>query len=442
VPLAGLSLIGTPPRLAPEAWRGKQVAFIAAGVTRALGEVVRLDGNALHLRLPPGQAPTGALLVRDACRGADGLLNTSKPFAFETVHYCPPPDLFPDAQAMPPTGPRPVVEIGTAVAGLLNGVFGDPLLHLHLRHRSRSLLFDLGEGARLTARIAHQVTDCFITHAHADHISGLLWLLRSRIGETTTCRLHGPPGLAKQVQGVIDAILWDRIADRGPVFEVAELHGERVHRWRLQAGHGTPVPIDEHAAPDGVLLAEPGLRVRATVLDHGTPVLAFAYEPAVQINVRKERLAERGLSPGPWLTGLKQHILAGAFDLEVPLPDGTRARVADLATDLTLSAAGNRLVYATDFADTPDNRRRLTALAAGAQTLFCEASFTERDHAQARRTGHLTARACGEIATAAAVRYLIPFHFSRRYQDHPREVYDEVAAACPQTVIPRLPAEP
>jgi ribonuclease Z len=112
--------------------------------------------------------------------------------------------------------------------------------------------------------------------------------------------------------------------------------------------------------------------------------------------------------------------------------------VAELAADLTLTGPGDKLVYATDFADTPANRCQLKALAAGAQALFCEATFLAQDRAQAERTGHLTARACGEIAVAAGVRYLVPFHFSRRYEEAPWRVYAEVAAACPQTVVPRL----
>ncbi len=437
VPFAGLSLVGTPPRQASEAWQGKQVAFLDRGRTRTLGEVTAADGLKVSVRLPPGQAPTATLLVRDACRGSDGLLNTGKPFASEAVHYCPPPDVLPDELAVASTGPRPVVQVGTAVASLVNGVFGDPLLHLRLRHQRRSLLFDLGEGARLPGRIAHQVTDCFITHAHADHIGGLLWLLRSRIGVTGVCRLHGPPGLAGHVQGFIAGILWDRITDRGPVFEVAELHGGRLRRYRLQAGLAAATDLGEQGVEDGMLLNEPGFRVRAAVLDHGTPVLAFAFEPAIQINVRKDRLTERGLPPGPWLTGLKQRILTGDFAAEVSLPDGSQRTVAELAADLTLTSPGTKLVYATDFADTPENRRRLTALAADAESLFCESSFLSQDRAQAERTGHLTAPACGEIAAAAGVRYLIPFHFSRRYEDDPWRVYEEVAAACPQTVIPK-----
>lgn len=435
--LDDLNLIGTPPRRAADAWQGKQVAFLDQGRTRALGDVLELGGAVLRVRLPRGQTPTGALLVRDACRGEDGLLGTSKPFGTDQVHYVPPPDVLADGDGGQGPGVRPVVQVGTAIACLVNGVFGDPLLHLRLRHQRRSLLFDLGEGARLPARIAHQVTDCFITHAHADHIGGFLWLLRSRVGVDAICRLYGPPGLVDHVRGLIAGILWDRIGDRGPVFEVSELRGDRLHRVRLQAGLPDPVPLPELPVRDSVLLADAGLRVRCAVLDHGTLVLAFAFEQELRIQVRKERLLEQGLEPGPWLTGLKQRMLRGDYGAKVALPDGRIQTVAELAADLTLSGPGGTLVYATDLGDTPDNRRRLIDLAQGADCLLCEASFLTQDQAQARRTGHLTARACGEIAAAAGVRYLIPFHFSRRYETEPRRVYEEIAAVCPQVVIPK-----
>jgi ribonuclease BN (tRNA processing enzyme) len=97
-------------------------------------------------------------------------------------------------------------------------------------------------------------------------------------------------------------------------------------------------------------------------------------------------------------------------------------------------------VYATDLADTPSNRERLVAFAAGADVLICEAAFIGADAAQAERTGHLTARACGEIAAAAGVARLIPFHFSRRYETDPDPVYDEVEAGLGRPLRPPVPA--
>jgi ribonuclease BN (tRNA processing enzyme) len=238
------------------------------------------------------------------------------------------------------------------------------------------------------------------------------------------------------VQGLVEGFLWDRVDGGGPAFEIAELHGGRLRRFAVRAGEPGCQRLDETAADDGVLLREPGFQVRAVTLDHHTPVLAFAYEPAREIQVRKERLSARGLSPGPWLGELKRRYLAGEEETLIRLPGGGQASVAGLAGELLLSAAGKRLVYATDLADTADNRQRLIDLARHAHTLFCEATFIDADIEHARRNGHLTARACGEIAEAAAVARLLPFHISRRYLDDPAPVYDELLAACGRVVVP------
>ena len=57
---------------------------------------------------------------------------------------------------------------------------------------------------------------------------------------------------------------------------------------------------------------------------------------------------------------------------------------------------------------------------------------------QAQRTGHLTTRACGEIATRAGAQRLVPFHFSRRYEDDLAPCYDELRAAFARTITPPL----
>jgi len=439
IALAGVQLIGTPPPAdVPAAWTGRQVALQDRhGATVALGEVVSKEADGLRVRMTPGPATGHVLLVRDAQRSPDGLLGVAGPGAAATIQYAPPPDMVPRQGSGSGGGPRPVARVGPATVTLLNGVFGDPLLHLRLRHERRSLLFDLGEAGRLAGRIAHQVSDVLISHAHVDHIGGFLWLLRSRIGELPVCRMFGPPGLAENILGLVRGILWDRIGDRGPRFEVAELHGHRLARFRIQAGRPEAEPLGEQTVEDGVLLDEPAFRLRGVTLDHGTPVLAFAFEPARQLNVRKERLGAMGLPPGPWLGELKRRIFAEDLAAPIRLPDGRTEPAGALAGDLVIVTPGQKLVYATDLADTPENRGRLVALARGAHTFFCEAAFAAADSEQALHTQHLTARACGEIATAAGVERLVPFHFSRRYEEEPERVYDEVRGACSRAVLPR-----
>ncbi|MET0107909.1 MAG: hypothetical protein ABW084_03340 [Candidatus Thiodiazotropha sp.] len=436
IDLSEVAVLGTPPRQASEAWVGKQVAFLDGARTAGMGEAVGMEEERLRVLLPPDNRQTGVILVRDAVRDESGLLVTGKRFAESVVRYLPPSDLVPDDRLPQDSGPRPMVQTPSATAVLMNGVFGDPQLHLRLAHQRRSLLFDLGDGARLPARIAHQVSDVFISHAHMDHICGFLWLLRSRIGESGRCRLHGPPGLAIQIAHLINGIHWDRIGDRGPRFEVAELHGERLVRFNLQAGAAGIRPDGETAIENGIVVDEPGFRVRAVTLEHGIPVIAYAFEPMPQVNVLEGKLSERGLQPGPWLTRLKQLMIEQRPDEYLSLPDGTSETVGALAAALTQTTPGCKIVYATDLADTPRNRARLTLLAGQEHTLFCESPFMQQDAAQARRTGHLTTTACAEIANSAAVRHLIPFHFSRRYEDTSWRVYDEIAANCPHVVIP------
>jgi ribonuclease BN (tRNA processing enzyme) len=433
--IGDLAILGTPPPLGePHSWAGRQVALLGAGTLVVMGEILGLAAGQLRVRTRGALPSTHALLIRDAMRGRDGLLATALPHVTQRLAYVPPPDLLPPGPAE--GGPRPAGRIGRADVALVNGLFGDPLLHLRLRHQARSLLFDLGDGSRLPARVAHQVTDAFVSHAHMDHLSGFLWLLRSRIGALPPCRLYGPPGLARNIRGLIDGFLWDRVAERGPAFEVAELHGERLLRLRVQAGTSGIGDLGSAPVAEGVIHEEAGFRIRAVTLDHHTPVLAFAFEPTAELNVRKDRLTASGLEPGPWLNELKRNIQTGKTDARLVLPDGRVASTAEVARDLILVTPGRRLVYATDLGDTATNRQRLIGLARHAHTLFLEATFAESEAANARAHAHLTASACGEIAEAAEVGRLVPFHLSARYAADPQVIFDELEAACGRAVLP------
>jgi ribonuclease BN (tRNA processing enzyme) len=209
-----------------------------------------------------------------------------------------------------------------------------------------------------------------------------------------------------------------------------------MHCFTVNAGQRKARETAETPVEDGVVWREPGFVVRATELDHGTPVLAYAFEPRARLNICLDRLDLLGLTTGPWLQELKRQYLSGHHDYLVALPNGTAATVADLADQVMLHSPGEKLVYATDFADTPDNRQRLVDLARGAHCLFCESAFMLRHSDQARRTRHLTTRACAEIANLAGVRHLLPFHFSRRYIGEVEALYRELALFCPNTVVP------
>ena len=429
VALDDVSLLGAPPSIeSTDAWPGRQVALLDAEQrTLALGEALGIEGHELLVKAASfDKQDVRALLTRDARRSSSGFLATDRRAPIAA-------DAQPDLQAKEyDTGAPVTLSLSSAKAALVNGVFGDPLLHVRLRHLKRSLLFDLGDSARLPARIVHQVSDVFISHAHFDHIGGFLWFLRSCLGSPVPRRLFGPPGLVGHIQGMVAGIHWDRIGERGPVFELTEVSERETVSYRLKVGVDGLENLGTRPLTDGVLVDEAAFRVRVTTLDHGIPVLAFAFEEARVFQVRKDALVKSGYDPGAWLSTLKTHLHRGEHDAQVELPDGSSRSVEALARELVLERPGNKLCYATDLDDNASNRQRLAALAREAAIFVCEASFLSKDAHLARATQHLTARACGEIAAAANVRTLVPFHFSKRYERDVGPLYDEVRAAFPR----------
>ena len=63
--------------------------------------------------------------------------------------------------------------------------------------------------------------------------------------------------------------------------------------------------------------------------------------------------------------------------------------------------------------------------------------FMSNNPLHAERHKHLTTISCGEIATAAKVARLIPFHFSQRYSNDVQQIYDEIGSVCQQLVKPK-----
>jgi ribonuclease BN (tRNA processing enzyme) len=445
IPLETIPLLGTPPHPeVPAAWVGRQAALIdAGGNTLAMGEVVRLAQSGLELKLPStdldavkrGETPA-AILMRNAGRTAAGYLET---FPEKDSPYLERQSGMVSSGSAAVTGSRPVtVRVGPAWATLVGGVLGDPLLHLRQRHRKESLLFDLGDAVRLPARVAHQVRAVFLSHAHLDHIAGFIWFLRARIGLFGPCPIYGPPQTIERIEGFLNAITWDRIEDNGPIFEVSELHGDRLCRARLQTGRPR-VDLSEVAVEGKKLFVGDDYHVEAVICDHKIPSVAYALCFSKEINVRKDRLAARGWVPGPWLGQLKRCIAADAKEDPIELPDGSRQSADELAEALTIVRPGKRIIYAADMADTVANRHKLIALARGGHTLLCETAFMAADGDRALATQHLTTTAAVEIARAAGVERLVPFHFSKRYEKDPARLYRELRAqAGPVKIIGRL----
>ncbi len=331
---------------------------------------------------------------------------------------------------------------------LVNGSLGDPGLYVDFRDARRALLFDLGENAPLAPRQLLRVSHAFVSHTHMDHFVGLDRFVRIALRRHAGLHCFGPPGFVDQVGHKLAAYTWNLVEVYEPVFVLtaSELDGEgRLRSARFSTAHAfAREPLPEQSSREGVLHEEPGFRVRCALLDHRTPCLAFALEEAQRAQVWKPRLRALGLRAGPWLTEAKQAVLAGASDdLEIVARwrESRRVversvRVGELRGDAIRTAPGAKLVYVTDAAHTPENVRRIVALARDADRLFIEAPFLDADGAHAARKQHLTARQAGAIARASGAKSVVPFHFSPRYVGREAELLEEALRAFRGDAIP------
>ena len=309
---------------------------------------------------------------------------------------------------------------------LLNGHAGDPAVFVDALHAPGAILFDCGDLSALSTRHLLRVDLLCVSHTHMDHWADFDRLLRPLIGRETTLRVVGPPGIAAQLHHRLASYTWnlvDRIAAE-LVIEATEVHATHLasRRFRLRAAFAPETLPDAAQAPDGTVLRLGALRLRAALLDHGTPSLGVAVEEEAHLNILADRLGALGLPAGPWLTGLKAAVAAGLPDDHAVPVFARAAEAAGAPTQplgrlraLVTTTEGQRVAYLTDFADTPANRAAAVALAHRADTLFIEAPFLAEDAAHAASRQHLTTFAAGAIARVAGARRVIPFHLSARH---------------------------
>jgi ribonuclease Z len=322
---------------------------------------------------------------------------------------------------------------------LVNGRSGDPALYVEMLFEKRAILFDLGDIASLPPRRVHRLDRIFVSHAHLDHFIGFDRLLRILVGREKTVALYGPSGFIDHVHHKLQAYLWN-LADRYVsdlvfvVTEIASSSESRTAQFRLRNAFAAE-PVGTGLIVDNIICSQPAYRVSATILEHRTPCLGFAIEEVAHVNVWKSRLAQLGLSVGPWLRELKQAVTEGrSADHLIRVPSGqgsaqTHEMPLGALSGVITVTPGQKIAYVTDVADTAANRTAIVNLVRNADLLFIEAPFVEADAELAAERSHLTTAAAGTIARQAGVRRVEPFHFSPRYAGQEERMLNEVNAA-------------
>jgi ribonuclease Z len=306
---------------------------------------------------------------------------------------------------------------------LVNGLAGDPVLYIDFLYIRRAVLFDCGNLLRLVPRQLLRVSDIFITHTHVDHFIGFDQILRLLLGREKILTLYGPAGLIDSIHHKLQAYTWNLVQNYSNHFEirVRETDGSVIRKTSFICAQGFTKEAEYEEKPfDGILLSEPSFYIKAKLLDHGIPALGYVLVEHEHLGINKDRLKERSLQTGPWLSKVKEMIRKGEAKNKIiaaPCDRGTyQMTLGEIEANLIIRSPGQRIAYVVDCSYSKSNREKIIALAKGVDYFFCEAAFLEEDKIQASKTRHLTARQAGELATAAGVDRLIPFHFSPRYQ--------------------------
>jgi ribonuclease Z len=325
---------------------------------------------------------------------------------------------------------------------LVDPTGNEPGLVVDVRDERHALLFDLGEIERLAPRLLLRVTHAFVTHAHMDHFAGFDHLLALGLGRMPRLDVWGGPGFADRLGHKLQAYTWN-VVQRYEVPMTLVAHALEADGTRTQARFESARRFERIDEPptalplDAPLLDGPLFSVRACIVDHEMPVLAFALDEKAQVRVASDRIAAMGLATGAWLRTLKQAVLADAPDetaIDIAWVDRDGAQVArrtvgELRPLVLDTVPGRRIGYVTDLRFTKENIAQLEHILADVDLLYIESVFAEAESDHALRKNHLTAPQAGHIARRLRAKKVVPFHFSPRYRGREEALKAEVMAA-------------
>jgi len=264
-----------------------------------------------------------------------------------------------------------------------------------------TLLFDCGEGTQrqmMRYHVSFALSDVFFTHFHADHVIGIIGLMRTMAlqGRTEELRLWGPRG------------------------------GTRVLRRAEQFGFdrlGFPVQIIELEPEQSV--KRTGYELIAFTVDHrGSSSVGYALvEETRKGRFNPDLARELGIPEGPMWGQIHR-------GNAVTLPDG---RTIEPSVLVGPTRPGRRIVITGDTRPCPAT----VEMSRNCDLLVHEATFGDEEAERAQDTGHSTAREAATVARDADARRLALTHFSARYSRDASELEREARQVFSEVVIAR-----
>ncbi|HOX49067.1 MAG TPA: ribonuclease Z [Spirochaetia bacterium] len=271
-----------------------------------------------------------------------------------------------------------------------------------VRREGELFLFDGGEGTQVSIRRLNlrwkKITAIFVSHMHADHVTGLpgILMLSSQVDREEPLYIFGPPRIAEYIEQS------RRVLDMYINYEII---------------------VREFTGPE-VLWKGDGFSIRNFPLRHTKPCYGYALEEESRPGAfHPERAMELGVPRGPmWST------LQGGSPVEIP--GGATVRPEEV---MGQARAGRKFSYVTDSLYFPEIAKEVS----GSDLLICEGMFETALAESAAEKKHMTAEQAARVAReAGGVKKLGLIHYSPRYTERDlKRLQDEARAVFPETVL-------
>jgi ribonuclease Z len=262
-----------------------------------------------------------------------------------------------------------------------------------LRYGQHRVLFDCGEGTQISLRALgwglKDIDLILISHAHADHITGLAGLLLTQANSARTAAVHivGPRGFAAVVAGLL-----------------------------VVAPHLPFAVRCTELAPEGSIDLD-ALKVTCTAAEHHVPCLAYRVDVPRGRQFLPDRARALGIPVADWRR-LQRGEAAGDFDPADVLGPPRSGLSVGLVTDTRPTDA-------------------IAALVSGVDLLVCEGTFgSDDDQPRAVERTHMTFREAAQLAQRANAKQLVLTHFSPSIVD-PEAFVQNARDVFPDSVVAR-----
>ena len=281
-----------------------------------------------------------------------------------------------------------------------------PLPYRHLtsvlvRREGDLFLFDGGEGTQVSLRRLNlkwkKINAIFVSHTHADHVTGLpgILMLSSQVDRDEPLYIYGPPKIAEYIE---------------------------TSRKVLDMYINYPIIVKEITAPC-ICHEGDGFYIRAFPLEHTKTCVGYTLEELPRPGeFHPEKARELKVPCGPLWAKLQ----AG---FEVEAEDGTIVKPEQV---LGPQRNGRKISYVTDTLYLDSIAKEVQ----GSDLLFCEGMFAKDFEDQAKEKKHMTSTQAAKIAKDGNVKKMALIHYSPRYNDYElKQLLTEAQSVFPETIL-------